>query len=319
MDPYKAVIDDRLATYPKLSATRLYREVRESGYDGSYSQVKRYVRGVHPGADPAPERRFETPPGQSGSGGLRRLRAAVGQALRAGGRPGLLADAVAPVLRAADDGNGGARSEMVDSCSSEASSGTTVLETEGRGVTKSWGQGLATMNAVAAWMDHAGAASRRNSGPRHRRHDRPRPHAWVRPVTTRRGWSSPGHALLGTRLRSLRSLRSGPQECAIFRWPLTAVEPPATSEPRSVEFPDYDRSATHVTNASVTRAGSRPATASVHPTSLAASLSRVRRSTLPSRQMRDHDFVVRWGTAHSRMVHPRNSLSPHRMGKSAFQ
>ena len=66
LDPYKAVIDDRLATYPKLSATRLYREVRESGYDGSYSQVKRYVRGVRPGAEPAPERRFETPPGHQG-------------------------------------------------------------------------------------------------------------------------------------------------------------------------------------------------------------------------------------------------------------
>ena len=62
-DPYKAIIDQRLATYPRLSPTRLYREVRESGYDGSYSQVKRYVRGVRPGAEPELERRFETPPG----------------------------------------------------------------------------------------------------------------------------------------------------------------------------------------------------------------------------------------------------------------
>ena len=54
LDRYKAIIDKRLATYPKLSATRLYREVRESGYEGSYSQVKRYVRGVRPGAEPAP-------------------------------------------------------------------------------------------------------------------------------------------------------------------------------------------------------------------------------------------------------------------------
>ena len=36
---------------------------------------------------------------------------------------------------------------------------------------------------------------------------------------TRRGWSPPGHTLLGTRLRSLRSLRSGPQGCAIFDGP----------------------------------------------------------------------------------------------------
>ena len=59
--PYRAIIDERLATYPKLSATRLYREVRESGDEGSYSQVKRYARQVRP--RPEPERRFETPPG----------------------------------------------------------------------------------------------------------------------------------------------------------------------------------------------------------------------------------------------------------------
>ncbi len=45
LDPYKAIIDERLAAYPKLSATRLYWEVWESGYAGSCSQVKRYVRG----------------------------------------------------------------------------------------------------------------------------------------------------------------------------------------------------------------------------------------------------------------------------------
>ena len=66
LDPYKAIIDERLATYPKLSATRLYREVRESGYEGSYSQVKRYARQVRPRPEPEPERRFETPPGHQG-------------------------------------------------------------------------------------------------------------------------------------------------------------------------------------------------------------------------------------------------------------
>ena len=66
LDPYKAIIDERLATYPKLSATRLYREVREAGYEGSYNQVKRYARQVRPLAEPEPERRFETPPGHQG-------------------------------------------------------------------------------------------------------------------------------------------------------------------------------------------------------------------------------------------------------------
>ena len=66
LDPYKTIIEERLATYPKLSATRLYREVRESGYAGSYSQVKRYVRRVRPRPEPEPEQRFETPPGHQG-------------------------------------------------------------------------------------------------------------------------------------------------------------------------------------------------------------------------------------------------------------
>ena len=43
LDPYKAIIDARLAEYPKLTATRLYREVRKAGYGGGYGQVKRYV------------------------------------------------------------------------------------------------------------------------------------------------------------------------------------------------------------------------------------------------------------------------------------
>ena len=66
LDPYKAIIDERLSTYPKLSATRLYQEVRESGCAGSYSQVKRYVRRVRPRAEPEPERRFETLPERQG-------------------------------------------------------------------------------------------------------------------------------------------------------------------------------------------------------------------------------------------------------------
>lgn len=41
LDPYKAIIEARLAEYPKLTATRLFKEVRDAGYPGSYSQVKR--------------------------------------------------------------------------------------------------------------------------------------------------------------------------------------------------------------------------------------------------------------------------------------
>lgn len=66
LDPYKAVIDARLAEYPKLTATRLYREVRKAGYGGGYGQVKRYVRQVRPRAPREPVQRFETPPGHQG-------------------------------------------------------------------------------------------------------------------------------------------------------------------------------------------------------------------------------------------------------------
>ena len=44
LDPYKGIIDARLAAYPKLSAVRLFDEVQAAGYPGGYGQVKRYVR-----------------------------------------------------------------------------------------------------------------------------------------------------------------------------------------------------------------------------------------------------------------------------------
>jgi len=66
LDPYKAIIEARLAEYPKLTATRLFKEVREAGYPGSYSQVRRYVRRVRPRPPEEPVQRFETPPGHQG-------------------------------------------------------------------------------------------------------------------------------------------------------------------------------------------------------------------------------------------------------------
>ena len=44
LDPYRETIEARLADYPQLPATRLFRELREAGYPGGYGQVKRYVR-----------------------------------------------------------------------------------------------------------------------------------------------------------------------------------------------------------------------------------------------------------------------------------
>ena len=66
LDPYKGIIDARLAEYPKLSAVRLFNEVQAAGYGGGYGQVKRYVREVRPREPVEPVRRFETPPGHQG-------------------------------------------------------------------------------------------------------------------------------------------------------------------------------------------------------------------------------------------------------------
>ena len=46
--PYKAIIDARLEAFPKLSAKRLFDEVRAAGYPGGYSRVNDYVRATRP-------------------------------------------------------------------------------------------------------------------------------------------------------------------------------------------------------------------------------------------------------------------------------
>jgi transposase len=63
IDRYREIIQARLGEYPRLSATRLFDEIRAAGYAGGYTQVKEYVREVRPIPPPDPVVRFETPPG----------------------------------------------------------------------------------------------------------------------------------------------------------------------------------------------------------------------------------------------------------------
>ena len=63
IDAFRPIIDSRLAEFPKLTATRLFDEIRSAGYAGGYTQVKEYVRQVRPAPLPDPVVRFETPPG----------------------------------------------------------------------------------------------------------------------------------------------------------------------------------------------------------------------------------------------------------------
>ena len=66
LDPYKGIINARLAEYPKLSARRLFDEVRAAGYPGGYGRVRDHVREARPRAPSEPVVRFETPAGRQG-------------------------------------------------------------------------------------------------------------------------------------------------------------------------------------------------------------------------------------------------------------
>jgi transposase len=63
LDPFTGYLRERVAAFPALTGSRLWREIREHGYAGGYTAVTDYLRDVRP-ALPAPfEVRFETPPG----------------------------------------------------------------------------------------------------------------------------------------------------------------------------------------------------------------------------------------------------------------
>ena len=74
LDPYKELIVVRLEEFPKLSAKRLFDEVRAAGYEGGYSRVRDYVREVRPREPQEPVVRFETPAGHQGQVDFGRFR-----------------------------------------------------------------------------------------------------------------------------------------------------------------------------------------------------------------------------------------------------
>ena len=62
--PYLDYLRERITAYPELSAVRLTREIRERGYRGAYTAVKRTIAAIRPERLPKPfEVRFETPAG----------------------------------------------------------------------------------------------------------------------------------------------------------------------------------------------------------------------------------------------------------------
>jgi transposase len=63
-DDFLPYLQERLAAYPGLSAVRLLRELRERGFSGGYTAVKRAVQEIRPARERRFEVRFETPPGE---------------------------------------------------------------------------------------------------------------------------------------------------------------------------------------------------------------------------------------------------------------
>jgi len=66
IDAYRGIIEVRLTEFPRLSAKRLFDEVRAAGYTGSYTQLKEYVRSARPTPPAEPLVRFETAAGHQG-------------------------------------------------------------------------------------------------------------------------------------------------------------------------------------------------------------------------------------------------------------
>ena len=65
-ESYKGIIEAWLAAFPRLSAQRLFGEVRAARYEGSYGRVRDHVRSARPRQPVAAAVRFETPPGRQG-------------------------------------------------------------------------------------------------------------------------------------------------------------------------------------------------------------------------------------------------------------
>ena len=72
-DRFLRYLLDRLTAYPGLTAVRLWRELRDRGYAGGYTAVKRSVREIRPEPVKPFDVRFETPPGEQAQVDLARF------------------------------------------------------------------------------------------------------------------------------------------------------------------------------------------------------------------------------------------------------
>ena len=63
IDPFEPYLRQRVAAFPALTGRRLWRELKERGYQGGYTAITDLLRELRPPPRPGFEVRFETPPG----------------------------------------------------------------------------------------------------------------------------------------------------------------------------------------------------------------------------------------------------------------
>ncbi|WP_420462977.1 helix-turn-helix domain-containing protein [Candidatus Palauibacter sp.] len=83
LDPYKAIVRERLEEYPELTALRLLAEIRAAGHPGGYTQFREYVREGAAPPSGRPYRAVRDGWGRAGPDRLRPLPLPVGPPLRA--------------------------------------------------------------------------------------------------------------------------------------------------------------------------------------------------------------------------------------------
>ncbi|MER8415265.1 hypothetical protein [Mesorhizobium sp. M1342] len=65
LDPFTAYLCERVTRYPRLTGSRLFRELKDLGYGGGYTALTDFLRDVRPAAaERGYEVRFETAPGE---------------------------------------------------------------------------------------------------------------------------------------------------------------------------------------------------------------------------------------------------------------